>query len=189
VLLSDGGRRHRLPSVTAVSQGHDPSFAHREYRVVAIVSPPQTVRIDSRSPHHDHHPIAMCGHLLQLRLQATLSLALEGGLELVATVADLRLWVLEAGIEVPPLQVRIDELIVATSPREYASYALRIRSTFSFDIGSSPLVALRLVRGPKPPEERRRSWGRRSTVGTASTSGRFERPVAGEASRPNPLTG
>jgi hypothetical protein len=42
----------------------------------------------------------LCRHLLELRLQATLGLALQNGLELVATVADLRLGVLDCGIEV-----------------------------------------------------------------------------------------
>jgi len=124
------------------------------------------VRIDSRSPHHHQHPVAARGDLFELRLQPPLRLACQGRLEFVATVADLRLRVLEAGIEVDPLQVRIDGWsMVARSPRAYASYASRIRSSFWVDIESSPFMLWFVVdcwcmcwgsaMGAKPLEERR----------------------------------
>ena len=109
-LLFESGDRDRLLSVTAIPEGHDPPLAHREHRVVAIVRLLHAKRVEAPSPDHDHDPVTACDDLFQLRPQAALSLALQDPLELVAAVADLRLRVLEAGVEVGPLQIRIDEL-------------------------------------------------------------------------------
>src|SRR6266511_1883104 len=109
-LLFESGDRDRLLSVTAIPEGHDPPLAHREHHVVAIVRLLHAKRVETPSPDHDHDPVTACDDLFQLRPQAALSLALQDPLELVAAVADLRLRVLEAGVEVGPLQIRIDEL-------------------------------------------------------------------------------
>jgi hypothetical protein len=96
---------------------NDPPPAHREHAVGAVVSEPAVVGAHSWRAHAHHHQLATAGDLVKLGPYAMLGPMPQHLLQLVAAMADLRGRVLECGIQVGPLQVRIDQLsIAARSP-------------------------------------------------------------------------
>src|SRR6266550_5627837 len=107
--LRDSSDGQRLIPVPATAEGDDPSVPYGEDVEVAVVRVPSAVGVQTWSPNHHHHPVAISDDLLELRPEAPLVASPQCLLQLVATVTGLGLGVLEAGIEIGPLQVRIDE--------------------------------------------------------------------------------
>jgi hypothetical protein len=68
------------------------------------------VSVRTWGSHSHDNLVAVPDHLLRLGMEAALGLLRECGCQLTAAVADLQARVGGAGIEVGPLQVRIDQI-------------------------------------------------------------------------------
>lgn len=106
----DTGEVQGLLPVAAVAQGNHSPAADREDAVGAVVPTSAEVGVDPWGPHAHHDQLAAADDLLQLGPQAMLGPASQQLLQFVAAVADLRGGVLQGGIQVGPLQLRVDQL-------------------------------------------------------------------------------
>src|SRR6266545_15356 len=186
-LLKAGQVQGLLP-IAAVAQGDDPSVAYREHAVGAVVPAPAVLGVDPWRPHADHDQLAAAGDLLQLGPQAVLGPVPQHLLQLVPAVADLRDGVLEAGIQIGPFHVRVDEL---QHRRQVAVGVGLIRAS------DQVLVLVRHASAPPPassiegdgggqsPIGRRRSGRGRASVGSPMACSNHGR-VPGRSTRPVP---
>src|SRR5204863_792872 len=83
---------------------------HGEHRVVTVVGLADAVSVRTGGSHGRDDLVAVPDDLVWLGTQAAFGLLREGGCQLAAAVADLRARVGGAGVEVGPLQVRVDQI-------------------------------------------------------------------------------
>jgi hypothetical protein len=82
----------------------------RTVNIVTVVRVAHAVGVRAWGSHSHDNLVAVPDHLLQLGTQAALDLLCACGFQLTTAVADLQNRVGDAGIEVCPLQVRIDQI-------------------------------------------------------------------------------